>query len=230
MSINSLTDGQLKNLLYWSVDAATPCYADNDAAHDLHHVRRVFHTATHIGKTHSDVIGRSDMFAALFAAVFHDVVQNKPSNGDDVEKSAVFAYDYLMSAKLIHGIDLGNEFIDKVCDTIKMGSYEFSRNNGHDRAVLNDTLPVSAKLLFDADILDSIGCTGICRVFLYGGAHNVSVAGSIQHFHDRLLGSKDLMYFSKSQEIALEKHRKMEKFLKEFDKENYSTEGWSGIF
>ena len=91
----------------------------------------------------------------------------------------------------------------------------------------------------DADRLDAIGAIGIARCFNYGGFKNrtlynpeilpnlkmtkeeykKSEAPTINHFYEKLLLLKDQMNTHTGKEIALERHRYMEQFLKQFYEE-----------
>ena len=88
----------------------------------------------------------------------------------------------------------------------------------------------------DADKLDAIGAVGIARVFTYGGYYhrpiydpNISPnpdisreeymtteAPSINHFYEKLLKLKDLMYTDYGKQLAQGRHRFLEKYLERF--------------
>jgi uncharacterized protein len=92
------------------------------------------------------------------------------------------------------------------------------------------------KVVQDADRLDAIGAIGIARCFNYGGYRNralydpkiapklnmtkndykSSEAPTINHFYEKLLLLKDKMNTKTGTQIAAERHKYMEGFLKQF--------------
>jgi uncharacterized protein len=99
---------------------------------------------------------------------------------------------------------------------------------------------IEAKIIFDADKLDAIDAIGIGRAFAYGGSQNRSMyepdqkptlhdsfeaykkntdAPTINHFYEKLLLLKDLMYTKTGKRLARHRHRVMEEYLDEFFKE-----------
>jgi uncharacterized protein len=88
----------------------------------------------------------------------------------------------------------------------------------------------------DADRLDAIGAIGIARCFAYGGykgneiynpeikpnlqmskgEYKKSTSPQINHFYEKLLLLKDLMNTKTGKEIAEQRHKYMEEYLKEF--------------
>lgn len=98
---------------------------------------------------------------------------------------------------------------------------------------------IEAKIVFDADKLDSIGAIGIARTFAFGGNKNRSIyepqikpvmhstfeeykdseSHTINHFYEKLLLIKDLMQTNTGREMAVSRHEFMERYLEEFYKE-----------
>ena len=71
----------------------------------------------------------------------------------------------------------------------------------------------------DADRLDAIGAIGIARTFAFGGEHGRTLDASIQHFHDKLLLLKNEMNTETAKKMAEDRHRFMEQYLIEYQKE-----------
>ena len=71
----------------------------------------------------------------------------------------------------------------------------------------------------DADRLDAIGAVGIARTFAYGGRHGRTPEDSLDYFREKLLLLKDLMNTPRGREMAEERHRFMEEFLREWKAE-----------
>ena len=108
-----------------------------------------------------------------------------------------------------HGIE--DKTIRTICEII--GAVSFSQNRGKTPATLE------GKIVQDADRLDALGAVGIARTFAYGGKAGRSLDDSIRHFHEKLLLLKDEMSTDAAKQIAVLRHRYMEEFLLEYDRE-----------
>jgi len=162
------------------------------------------------------------------AAILHDIgreLQDK-LNGEicHAEKGAVLARELLKK----HNFD--NEKIDKIIHCIE--SHRFR----------GDKIPQSkeAKILFDADKLDSIGAVGIGRAFLFAGEvgaklhdKNVNIEKTKPYTKDdtayrefmvKLRKVKDRMLTHEGKRIAEERHKFMVDF---FDRLNNEVDGLS---
>ena len=92
------------------------------------------------------------------------------------------------------------------------------------------------------DRLDALGAIGIARTFTYSGKKGRPIYDpgdnenfeskeyeekgsktSISHFYDKLLKIKDLINTETAKEIAIERHKFLEEFLKEF------LDEWDGL-
>ncbi len=121
-------------------------------SHDWEHTQRVYNLCMHIGKKEN-----ADLEVLKLAALLHDIARLKEdkSNGEicHAEKGSEIAKEILQK------YDFNNEIIENVSHCIR--SHRFRGN------VLSKTK--EAKVLFDADKLDSIGAVGIGRSFLFAG-------------------------------------------------------------
>jgi len=88
----------------------------------------------------------------------------------------------------------------------------------------------------DADKLDAMGAIGIARTFTYGGYYHrpiydpdiplnpdisqeeyiITQAPSINHFYEKLLKLKDMMYTDYGKKIAIERHNFLMVYLEKF--------------
>jgi len=136
--------------------------SDSRGSHDLDHTERVLKLALHIGEKEG-----ADLTIITLAALLHDIGRNceDDSNGKicHAEKGAELAKTLLEK----HGFD--QVMIEKITHCIKTHRF---RNNKHPQSI-------EAKVLFDADKLDSIGAVGIGRAFLFAGE-----VGAILHNKD----------------------------------------------
>jgi uncharacterized protein len=134
-------------------EEARALYAAGDAAHDFDHVLRVARLATQIAEAEG-----ADAVVVRLAALLHDVPVPAASGArqDHHLAAAAFARDWLAPR------GLGTDRTANVVHAI-----EAHRFRGH--GITPQTL--EAKCLYDADKLDSIGASGVGRVFAYAGAH-----------------------------------------------------------
>ncbi|QQG52202.1 MAG: HD domain-containing protein [Candidatus Falkowbacteria bacterium] len=120
--------------------------------HDWSHVERVFNLASRIGKRE-----KADLAVLTVAALLHDIGRKEEmkSRGKfcHAEKGAELA------AKILNRYQIDQKSIDNILHCIISHRYR------------NQNIPktIEAKVLFDADKLDSIGAVGISRSFLFAG-------------------------------------------------------------
>ena len=80
---------------------------------------------------------------------------------------------------------------------------------------------INAQIVSDADRLDAIGAIGIIRTIEYGASKKRKFDDktdncTINHFYEKLLKLKDLMYTAEKKKIAIKRHEFLEMFLKEY--------------
>lgn len=128
--------------------------ADQDAAHDILHFQRVVHTAKKLCK-----IDQANPAIVVPAAWLHDFVivsKNDPLRSRASQLSAIAAIEYLSS------INYPQQFYEGIAHAIE--SHSFSANI--------PAKTIEAKIVQDADRLDSLGAIGIARCFITGGILN----------------------------------------------------------
>ena len=190
-------------------------------SHDWEHTKRVYNLCMHIGREE-----KADMEILRLAAILHDIgraYQDK-TNGRvcHAEKGALLAREMLKK----HAMD--KERIDNVIHCIECHRFRGKR------------IPQSkeAKVLYDADKLDSIGAVGIGRAFLFAGEvgaqlHNIGVDvektkpytredTAYREFMVKLKKVRDEMLTEEGSRMAKERHAFMEEF---FDRLNKEVEG-----
>ncbi|OGD18491.1 MAG: phosphohydrolase [Candidatus Aminicenantes bacterium RBG_16_63_16] len=202
-------------------DDARACFGSARGSHDWDHTERVFGLCLRIGRRE-----KADLGVLRLAAVLHDIGREEEdrSNGRIChgERGAALAAKILKK----HGVD--HDTIARVVHCIAAHRYR-----GRHRPE-----SLEAKILFDADKLDSIGAMGIGRAFLFAGEvgarlHDPAVDirrtkpytrddTAYREFLVKLSRIKDRMHTCQGKRIARERHRFMAAF---FDRLNKETRG-----
>lgn len=192
------------------------CHKDV-SSHDFWHIQRVYNNAIHINKK----IGANE-FVISMIAYMHDLYDHKYFEGD-------------IESKLEETMKELNIYDRMTEDDIKNIIYSCANLGFSSNFAEKQELSIEGKIVQDADRLDGIGAIGIARVFAYGGEkgkpihdpednENVTAEKyrkngsntSISHFYDKLFKIKDLMNTDVAKEIANNRNRVLEEFLKEF--------------
>lgn len=191
---------------------------DSDSSgHDWWHVYRVWQTAIRIAEVEG-----GDSFTIQLAALLHDIADWKLNNGDE-DIGPRLAEEWLQQCHV------GKAVIDHVTNIIYENSF---------RGAGVDARPSSLEgmIVQDADRLDAIGAIGIARAFAFGGYKRYKMhdpdtkptyhtsfdeyknnrSSTTNHFFEKLLRLKDLMNTRTAQQIAVDRHKYMERFLERF--------------
>jgi len=193
-------------------------FVNAKGSHDWQHTERVYNLCMHIG-----VKENADLGILKLAALLHDVgreCQDK-TNGEvcHAEKGAYLA------SEVMERHDVDKEKVKEVIHCIECHRFR------------GDRIPQSkeAKVLYDADKLDSIGAVGIGRAFLFAGEvgaylHNVGVDiektkpytkedTAYREFAVKLSKVKDSMLTEEGKRLAEERHHYMEEFFNRLNRE-----------
>ena len=186
--------------------------------HEFSHTERVLNLALRIGKKEN-----ADLEVIKYSALLHDIGRKEQdeSNGrvDHAEIGAELAKEILKK------YNFDEDRIKEIAHCIK--THRFRGNN----------IPKSkeAKILYDADKLDSIGAIGIGRAFSFSGSigsyvHNQNIDinktepytkddCAYREFLIKLMNVKDKMLTDEGRKIAEERHKYMLDFFKRLNKE-----------
>lgn len=133
-------------------NAAESFFSQARTSHDWDHTRRVLALAERIGQVEG-----ADMEIVQMAACLHDIgrARQDASNGHvcHAQKGAD------MAEKVLDALDLPNKTKQNILHCIR--SHRFRKGS------LPQT--IEARVLFDADKLDSIGAIGVARAFAFAG-------------------------------------------------------------
>jgi uncharacterized protein len=166
-----------------------------NGCHGFEHTKRVVALCSVLGER----LG-ADMSVLIPAAILHDVGRGEDSHA---EKGAEKARSILTE----HGVP--RDGVDRIVEAVRVHSF----SGGLGAASLE------AQILSDADKLDAMGAVGVYRAAQYSGEHDRSLEDYVDHFHEKLLTLKGLLYTDEAKKLAESRHRFMESFLEEFMKE-----------
>ncbi|PKN29937.1 MAG: phosphohydrolase [Deltaproteobacteria bacterium HGW-Deltaproteobacteria-21] len=189
--------------------------AEAPSSHDWDHTLRVFTLCMHIGPMEG-----ADPFVLQIASYLHDVGRPFQDSSKGLichaERGAAIA------SELLGDFPLGPETRSNIIHCIR--SHRFRGNSRPET--------LEAKVLFDADKLDSIGAVGIGRAFLFAGEvgarlHNPEITieetrpytredTGYREFKLKLCRVKDRMLTSEGRRMAEERHAFMESFFERF--------------
>lgn len=196
---------------------------EEGGSHGPDHSERVLHTAMSIGRKMG---ARPDILAP--AALLHDIGRKEERSSKGGICHAELGAD--MAEPLLR--ELGYSPADRtaICHCIRAHRFR------------NTTAPetLEAKILFDADKLDSIGAIGIGRAFLFAGQigaklHNAEIDPArtesysgedtaYREFQVKMSRVREQMLTPLGRQIAERRHAFMESFFTELHHEIYGSE------
>ncbi len=198
-------------------------FVDASGCHDFTHVERVRALALRIGRAE-----KADLLVLEAAALLHDIAKN-----DEMRKKGEFCHateGAVLARPILEAAGADEKTIDCIVHCIAT----------HRKRGKNVPESLEAKILFDADKLDSLGAVGIGRVFLFAGmaGSKTLYTGHEQEFakHDKdysytkedsvfleyeqhLKHLKDRMLTKTGKMIAKERSDYMRDFFRQFWKE-----------
>ncbi|WP_299999424.1 phosphohydrolase [uncultured Cedecea sp.] len=127
----------------------------DDKAHDIAHLQRVWKTAQHImteEETACDLV-------VLTACYFHDIV-NLPKNSPQRQQASLLAARETIRILQTHFPDFPAVYYDAIAHAVHAHSFS--------AAITPES--IEAKIVQDADRLESLGAIGLARVFYVSGA------------------------------------------------------------
>lgn len=207
----------MKNFIEPTINFVKKELQNAEGGHDWFHIERVYKNALLINKSE-----QADQLVVSLGALLHDIADSKFHNGDESigpRKARVFLESIGLDGNRINHIE---KIIENV--SFKGGNFDKSFNSKE------------LEIVQDADRLDAIGAIGIARTFNYGGFKNRalydpeispnlnmtkqeyknSTAPTINHFYEKLLRLKGMMNTEAGESIAVERHKFMQEFLKQF--------------
>ena len=205
---------------------ADPYHDGMGGCHGPDHTERVHKTALHIGRLMG---AKLDVLSA--AALLHDIGRRYETREQGkichAEKGAELAREILGK------LNFEQTLISEITHCIETHRYRGSK--------VPQT--VEAKILYDADKLDSIGAVGIGRAFLFAGQtgaklHNESDVDILackpyskedtayREFKVKMSKIKDRMLTPEGKRLAKERHNFMEVFFERLERETKGAESF----
>lgn len=144
-------------------------YAGGDAAHDVSHFRRVWHSARRIAENEPVCL-----LVILAACYFHDIV-SPPKNHPDRAHASRLAAERALAIMQQDFPDFPAEHLPLLRHAIEAHSFS-ARIAPQTR---------EAKIVQDADRLEALGAIGLARVFAVSGAMNTRLFDADDPFAER---------------------------------------------
>jgi len=191
---------------------------DVNSCHEWEHSERVCNLAIHIGKKEE-----ADLEILALASILHDIGRKEEEKSKGRIDHAIKGSE--MAREILEKYGFNEEKIQKICHCIETHRSRASK------------VPESleAKILYDADKLDSIGAIGVGRAFSFAGhigakVHNKEVDVSKveeytlddtawREWEIKLKHVIDKMHTEDGKKIAKERHKFMEEFFNRLNKE-----------
>jgi len=194
---------------------------DECTGHDWHHVERVWKISKRLQKEEG-----GDKELIELAALLHDLGDYKQYEFNEIKGSLV-----------LHGmmdvIDIDDKAQEKILDIVAESQF-----NGDDT---KDPATIEAKIIRDADFLETLGAIGIARIFATGGRlrrvihdperkprrklkkylyqRHARESTSINYFYEKALRLPDLLVTKTAKRIAEHRVEYIKDFLEEFFEE-----------
>jgi len=198
-------------------------FSEASGCHDWSHVERVYNLAVRITKTE-----KADLGIVKITSLLHDIGRKEEMQSKGKICHAEKAVE--LAEKILEKYSLDKEIKENILHCIL--SHRF-RNNHKPKTI-------EAKILFDADKLDSIGAVGIGRDFLFAGSSgsNCLYTGrekqlvknareysytkedsALLEYYFKLVKVKSKIITKTGKKIAKERHEYMVNFFKKFEAE-----------
>ena len=190
--------------------------------HDWWHTQRVRKLALKIAGVEG-----ADIFIVEMSALLHDIGDYKFFQGNEQQGQEILA-------QFLQSLSLPPKVVRKILYITANISY--MKTLSTDKSIQTQYKSSEFMVVSDADRLDAMGAIGIARAFTYGGYYHrpiynpdispdpdisreeykITEGPTINHFYEKLLKLKDMMYTSYGKKLAYGRHRFLEKYLERF--------------
>ena len=177
-------------------------YKDNQS-HGVRHVQRVLINAKCIADTEKD----SNLLIICLAAILHDCDDYKYFNTEGNENTRRF----LSLLQEEYPEIIRDEVIEEIIQVINSVSYHDNKFKRLEN--------INAKIVQDADRLDSLGVFAIIRAFTYIGENSLSEIDGIKHIEEKCLHIYDNLQTVAGRKLGKERNEYIKAFIKECERE-----------
>ncbi len=125
---------------------------NNRGCHKWDHTERVYRLCMHIGK-----MEKANLDVLAISAFLHDVGRSKQDDSNGLICHAEVGAD--IAKKILQKYNLKKDFIQNIIHSVETHRFKNEK----------EPKTLEAKILYDADKLDSIGAVGVGRAFLFAG-------------------------------------------------------------
>jgi uncharacterized protein len=210
----------LENIIKQLEKEVKELFSKDTSGHDIYHLKRTLNVALTIQEKEG-----GDRLIIGISAFLHDVhriIQKETGKFCTPKDSLPKVKD------ILDKVELTDEQKRKILHCIEFHEeYNFSKEG-------NKVTDIETLIIQDADNLDAIGAIGIARAFSFGGTYKIPIwipempfnredycesepdLSEIHHFYSKLLKLKDNMNTKTGKNLAEERHKFMELYLKEF--------------
>lgn len=205
--------------MIWTIKERISHFFENGNAHWLDHTERVVKIAKYLGKEEN-----ANLEIIEIASIMHDIGRQEETKTKWKICHATYGAD--LAKNILEDLWLEQDKINRIHHCIYTHR---SRNS-------NNPESLEAKILFDADKIDSLGATGIARLFMFAshvGAklHNdkwiniyetesyTEEDTAYREFIVKLSKIKDKLYTDSWKELAQKRHDVMVKFFEDLNEE-----------
>lgn len=141
-----------------AVEAELSC-----SAHNMDHILRVYNLSLHLAEGEN-----IDLDVLKAATLLHDIARVR-EDADSTGQTDHALLSAEMCVPILKEVDFSDDKIKHVQDCIISHRYRTG----------NKPQTLEAKILFDADKLDSIGAIGVARAFVWSGRNNARIYNDI---------------------------------------------------
>lgn len=215
-----MTDSD-RTIIQAAEDYARECLGPLRASHGWDHVERVVRAARHLASIEQG----ADIVVVTLAALLHDIARPEETAAGGVGAACHAELGGELAARFLTEKGLDPERTAAVRHCIETHRFRTDRR----------PQTLEARIIYDADKLDSIGAVGIGRAFLFSGevgarVHNphidVMLTDAYSHedtayreFMVKLRHVKDRMMTAEGRRMAADRHAFMELFFRQLEAE-----------